>query len=252
MTNCELVLIPAFADNYVYLIVNGETCAVVDPGEAGPVRSAISVRHLNVSDILLTHHHPDHVGGCMEIAQTFGSAVTGPADPRIPGEFKAVGEGDTVTVGGVEFDVHEVPGHTSTHIAFYSAEEGCLLSGDSLFACGCGRLFEGSPADMHASLQKLAALPDDTEIYCGHEYTLNNAEFAVSVDPENEDLVERLGVIRQLRAAGQPTIPSTIGEEKATNPFLRCEDAALQSTLGMSGANAVDVFAEIRSRKDAW
>jgi hydroxyacylglutathione hydrolase len=252
MTNCEIILVPAFSDNYVYLVVADNACTVVDPGESGPVRKALAVRELTVSDILLTHHHSDHIGGCRELAEEYGCAVTGPEDSRIPGDARTVGEGDCVTVTGVAFDVYEVPGHTSTDIAYYSAEEGCLLTGDSLFACGCGRLFEGTPADMFQSLQKLVEFPDDTEIYCGHEYTLNNAEFAVTVDPDNQDLAERLGTIRQLRANGEPTIPSTIGEEKSTNPFLRCSDPALQEAIGMSGADPVDVFAEVRARKDAW
>lgn len=252
MTRCEIILVPAFSDNYIYVLAREGECVVVDPGESGPVLRAVSQRGLSVSGILLTHHHADHIGGCGELLEDSGCPVSGPRDPRIPGDVTAVAEGDSVSATGVDFNVLEVPGHTSTHIAYYSESEGCLLSGDSLFACGCGRLFEGSASDMYHSLQKLAALPDDTEIYCGHEYTLNNAEFALSVDPKNEALVERVNVIRQLRANGEPTIPSTIGEEKATNPFLRCSDPALQEAVGMSGADPVDVFAEVRSRKDAW
>lgn len=252
MSDLLIRLVPAFSDNYIYLLVQGDRCAVVDPGNAAPVQSDIESQGLAISNILLTHHHSDHTGGWRELAQQHDCIVTGPDDRRVDGLEHRVEEGDAITVGNVSLNVFDVPGHTVPHIAFYAPDSGALFSGDSLFAGGCGRLFEGSPADMWRSLQKLAALPDDTRVYCGHEYTLNNLEFAASVDLDNAALLDRLAKVRAMRKRGEPTIPSTIEVEKETNPFLRCADESLRAFLKMEQADDVEVFAELRSRKDAW
>ncbi len=232
----------------------GHFAAVVDPGEAAPVRKYLADEGLTLCAILATHHHPDHVGGIAELVRDAKVPVHGPKGEPIPELTHPVGEGDRVELPqlGLVFSVFDIPGHTRAHVAYYGA--GSLFSGDTLFACGCGRVFEGTPAQMLASLGKMAALPDDTLVYCGHEYTLANIEFARKVDPGNAALAAREERVRKLRAAGQPSLPSTLGEERATNPFLRCaEPPVVESAnkyLGSRIGDPVSVFTAIREWKN--
>ena len=250
----EIVPVKAFKDNYIWTLRDDKRAAVVDPGDARPVIEYLTREKLELVAILATHHHADHVGGIAELLGRGRVPVYGPRGEPIETLTRAVGEGDTVTIPelGLSFAVLDIPGHTRAHIAYYGAD--CLFCGDTLFACGCGRVFEGTPEQMYASLEKLRALPDSTRIYCGHEYTLANIGFARSVEPSNTALGAREARDRKLRDAGKPTLPSTLGEEKATNPFLRClEPAVVESAnkyLGARAADPVRVFAAIRDWKN--
>lgn len=236
----EIVQVAVLSDNYVYLAHDGDDTAVIDPAVTEPVLAAARLRGWTITQILNTHWHPDHVGANLAIQAATGCRITGPAGEaaKIPGIDRAVSNGDTVRIGGVEGRVIDVPGHTAGHNAYYFAAANALFCGDTLFALGCGRLFEGTPAQMAASLAKLMALPDDTGVYCAHEYTQANARFAVTVEPDNADLTARVIAIDAARAAGRPTVPSTIGLERATNPFVR--------------AGSVAEFAARRSAKDGF
>jgi hydroxyacylglutathione hydrolase len=250
----EIVPVKAFKDNYIWTLRDGKCAAVVDPGDARPVIEYLTREKLDLVAILATHHHADHVGGIPALLERGRVPVYGPRGEPIETLTRAVGEGDTVTIPelGVSFAVLDIPGHTRAHIAYYGAE--CLFCGDTLFACGCGRVFEGTPEQMYASLEKLRALPDSTKVYCGHEYTLANIGFARGVEPGNQALDAREARDRGLREAGKPTLPTTLGEEKATNPFLRClEPAVVESAnkyLGARAADPVRVFAAIRDWKN--
>ena len=225
----EIVQIPALTDNYIYLVHDdGGATAVVDPGVAEPVLAAAAARGWTISDIWNTHWHPDHTGGNLAVKAATGATITGPAAEaaKIAGIDRSVVEGDEVRLGGSRFAVLDVGGHTLGHNAYYAAADGVLFCGDTLFALGCGRLFEGTPAQMHASLSKLMALPDATRVYCAHEYTAANARFALVVEPGNAALQQRAAAITRLRADNLPTIPSTIGDERATNPFVRAATLA--------------------------
>ena len=236
----EIVQIPVLNDNYVYLAHDGDATAVIDPAVAEPVLAAAAARGWTITQILNTHWHPDHVGASLAIKAATGARITGPVGEatKIPGIDRAVGDGDAVQIGAVTGMVIDVPGHTAGHNAYYFAAAQTLFCGDTLFALGCGRLFEGTPAQMSASLAKLMALPDTTAVYCAHEYTQANARFAVTVEPDNAALTERVIAIDAARAAGQPTVPSTIGLERATNPFVR--------------ATSVAEFAARRAAKDGF
>lgn len=250
----QVVPVAAFKDNYVWTLRNASHAAVVDPGEARPVRDYLRRERLQLAAILATHHHPDHVGGIAELRESFDVPVYGPKREPIATLTRPVAEGDTVEIPelGAKFSVLDIPGHTRAHIAYYGA--GSLFCGDTLFACGCGRVFEGTPEQMVASLDKLAALPDDTKVYCGHEYTLANIGFAKTVEPGNAALAQREQRDRELRAQGKPTLPSRLGDEKATNPFLRVrEPAVIESAnkyLGSRVSDPVGVFAAIREWKN--
>jgi hydroxyacylglutathione hydrolase len=250
----EIVPLRAFKDNYIWTLRDQRAAAVVDPGEAGPVKEYLAREGLSLVAILATHHHPDHVGGIAELVRAKRVPVFGPKGEPIPELTHPLGEGDTVTIAelGASFSVLDIPGHTRAHVAYYGL--GSLFCGDTLFACGCGRVFEGTSEQMVASLAKLAALPDATKVYCGHEYTLANIKFARAVEPGNAELAAREARAQKLRDAGLPTLPSTLGEERATNPFLRCvEPAVVESAnkyLGARIADPVRVFAAIREWKN--
>jgi len=254
MAALEIYQFPCLSDNYGFLVHDSESgeTACIDTPETAPILAALEKTGWTLTQIWNTHHHFDHAGNNEEIKRITGCTITGPAGEadKIPAIDRAVDDGDTVMLGAHEAHVLNVGGHTLGHIAFHL--EGHAFVGDSLFALGCGRVFEGTMAQMWESLQKLDALPDGTQIYCAHEYTTSNAAFAVTIDPDNEALSQRVAEISALRAANKPTVPTEIALERATNPFLRATDANVQARLNMSGAPAVDVFAEIRARKDSF
>jgi hydroxyacylglutathione hydrolase len=248
----KIELIACLKDNYAYLVSGVGLCAAIDPSEPGPVEAALRARGLKLTHVLNTHHHWDHTGGNAALKQAYGAVVVGPAkdSERIPEIDIGVEESQGWRFGEHRVGILEVPAHTRGAIAFVFPDG--VFTGDTLFAMGCGRLFEGEPATMHASLAKLMALPDDTKVYCGHEYTLNNARFALTLEPGNPDLQARMKTVEALRAKGEPTIPSSIGLEKRTNPFLRTGSVEIRAALKMETADEVAVFAEIRRRKDAF
>jgi len=250
----EIHQIPVLDDNYVYLIRDPQTgsVAVVDPAVTEPVLQEAERLGWKITHILNTHHHGDHVGGNRKIKAATGCVIVGPrADAgRIPGIDVQVGDGDFYDFGAARATVYDVPGHTRGHIAFWFAGSQALFCGDTLFALGCGRMFEGNPQQFWTSLSKLRALPDETRVFCAHEYTQANARFALSVDGDNPDLVDRSNRIDAARAENKPTVPSLLGEEKTTNPFLRADDPGLAANVGLAGHDPVAVFAEVRSRKD--
>jgi len=251
----KIIPIPAFEDNYLWLLVHGAYAAVVDPGDAQPILHYLAQHHLTLSAILCTHHHGDHVGGIRQLLSHHPVPVYGPAHESIPGRTHAVAEGDHVRLPELDLElaVIDVPGHTAGHVAYYGAES--LFCGDALFACGCGRLFEGTPQVMHQSLSKLARLPDATLVYCAHEYTLDNIRFAKVVEPDNADLLQREIDDRKRRSQHQPTVPSRLDLEKRTNPFLRSEMPsviqAAQAYAARSLPEPWQVFAVVRAWKDA-
>ena len=250
----DLVTVPCLADNYAFLIHDDTTgrTALVDAPEVAPIREALDSRGWSLSDLLITHHHYDHVDGVEGLREIYGCRVIGARadEARLPPLDLAVAEGDVEGICGEDTHIFDVSGHTVGHIAFYMPGPGYLFSADSLMALGCGRLFEGSPAQMWQSLLKLRDLPDETTLCSGHEYTAANAAFARTIEPDNTDLISRIQEVEAARAAGQPTVPSNLGLEKRTNPFLRADTSDLQSAIGMTGADPAEVFAEVRKRKD--
>jgi len=254
MSTLEIHQIPTRRDNYVYLLREPESgrVGVVDPSDAAPVIETLERLGWTLTDIINTHHHNDHTGGNLELKEKYGCRVVGPrADrDRIAGIDDEVGDGDTWRLGAAEANVFDTPGHTRGHIAYWFPGSSALFCGDTLFALGCGRVFEGTFEQMWDSLSKFRAVPDDTLVYCAHEYTQANAKFALTVETDNEALKERSREIDALRAANTPTVPSTMGLERETNPFLRADLASLQRAVGMEGAGPVEVFGEIRTRKD--
>jgi hydroxyacylglutathione hydrolase len=248
--------VPCLRDNYSWLAFDRADglCAIIDPAEAEPVRRALAKHGLTLTHILNTHHHPDHVGGNLELKEEFGLTIVGPRKDaeRIPGIDIGVIEGDVYRLGSHSAKVFEIPAHTRGHIAFWFEADEVLFPGDTLFAMGCGRLFEGDPPTMWSSLSKLAKLPDSTRVYCAHEYTESNGRFALTVEPTNTALQSRMDWVIETRAKGLPTLPSTLGEEKETNPFLRPDSKEIREMLDMMDASDVDVFAETRRRKDVY
>lgn len=253
----QISALPAFTDNYIWLLQDHRShrCAVVDPGDAAPVQAWLAAHpDWVLSDILITHHHHDHVGGVERLKAATSATVYGPASENIPGRDVALKDNDTVSVLGWEFDVYAVPGHTLGHIAYY--HHGLLFCGDTLFAAGCGRLFEGTPEQMHHSLSRLAALPEDTLVYCTHEYTLSNLKFAAAVEPTNLDIAARLKDVSEKREKGVMTLPSTLALEKLTNPFLRTTETLVTQKVderaGAQNRAPSDVFAALRAWKDTF
>jgi hydroxyacylglutathione hydrolase len=240
MSNLEIVAVPAFADNYLWLVhdeASGET-AVVDPGDPAPVLAETERRGWTITKVLNTHWHPDHTGGNLAIKEATGAEIWGPAgeNGRVPGLDHPLAEGDRISIGGHKAEVWEVPGHTIGHIAYIFRDDEIAFVGDTLFAMGCGCLFEGTPQQMFASLNRLASLPDETALYCAHEYTLANARFAAHAFPDNHAIAERLESVGKARDAGEPTVPTNVGAERETNPFILARD--------------VDEFASLRAAKD--
>lgn len=230
---------------------SGET-AIVDAPEENAIRAVLERTGWSPTLLLVTHHHPDHVAANLALKERYGLTIVGPRAEaaKIPGLDRSVSEGDTIEFAGRTVEVIETPGHTSGHVSYHIRQEKLAFAGDTLFALGCGRLFEEGPAVMLRSMKKLAALPPETVVYCGHEYTLSNARFAVTVEPDNEELKARAGRIEAIREEGKATLPTTIADELATNPFLRWNAAGVRATLGMQDATEEEVFAEIRRRKD--
>lgn len=252
----DLVTIPCLSDNYAFLLHDNQTgaTAVIDVPEAGPIDAELSKRGWTLSEIWLTHHHPDHIQGVPALLEKHPARVLGAKNDiqRLPPLGLALEEGENFTFAGSSVQVMDVSGHTIGHIALYVPDAQVVFTADSLMALGCGRLFEGTPAQMWKSLNKLAALPEDTIVCSGHEYTTSNAKFALTVDPDNPDLISRSRDIDQARSKGLPTVPSTLATELKTNPFLRAADPAIRAQLGMENATNIDVFAEIRARKDRF
>ena len=252
----EIRQIPCLKDNYGYLVHDAATgaTATIDTPDPAAINAALAKEGWRLDFIFNTHHHWDHAGGNLALKEQWGCKVIGPRGEaaKIPGLDRAVGEGDEVMLGASRAIVRDTPGHTLGHIIYHFADDGAAFVGDTIFALGCGRLFEGTPDQMWASLSKIAAMPPDTRLYCAHEYTEANARFALSIEPGNEKLKRRASEIDALRAKGKPTVPMTVAEELDTSPFLRAGDAGLRRALGMAGARAVDVFAEVRQRKDRF
>jgi hydroxyacylglutathione hydrolase len=256
----KLIALPAFEDNYIWMLHDGAQALVVDPGDAAPVIDALQRLGLQLAGILVTHHHGDHVGGVNTLRPHLGpeGRVFGPARERIPVPFVPLAEGDEVLLLGQRFAVIEVPGHTAGHIAYAQqgvAQAPLLFCGDTLFSAGCGRLFEGTPAQMAASLAALNQLPADTRVCCTHEYTLSNLRFAAAVEPGNTDIAGHTDHCRALRAAGEPTLPSTLATERLINPFLRCTEPAVVAAARREGApdnDAVAVLAALREWKNRF
>ena len=253
----QIDALPAFTDNYIWLLRDParQRCAVVDPGDAGPVLAWLEANPgWQLEDILITHHHFDHVGGVEQLKQLTGARVMGPATENIPGRDLALGDGDQVQVLGLDFSIIGVPGHTLGHIAYYHGE--LLFCGDTLFAAGCGRLFEGTPQQMYASLSRLASLPASTQVYCTHEYTLSNLRFALAVEPENTHISERLAQVAGWRAEGRISLPSNLALEKLTNPILRTSETSVKEKEdernGLDSQSPSEVFATLRTWKDSF
>jgi hydroxyacylglutathione hydrolase len=252
--SADIRIFPCLSDNYGTLIHDPATKATasIDAPEAGPVIAALEREGWTLTDILITHHHADHVGGVAELKRKYGCRVVAPYDKAKPiaDVDLRVKEGDTVKVGSLTARVFETPGHTLDHVSYMFDSEKALFAADTLFSIGCGRVFEGDYPMMWNSLLKLRALPDDTRVYCGHEYTASNVKFALGIEPDNAALKARAEEVTRQRAANQPTIPTLLGEEKKTNVFLRADVPAVAAHLGMSGQSAAEVFGEIRERKN--
>ncbi|MCD2451439.1 hydroxyacylglutathione hydrolase [Methylicorpusculum oleiharenae] len=252
----DIIQIPVLNDNYIYLLHDpaSKETAVVDPAIASPVLERLDAQGWTLNCIFNTHHHQDHVGGNLELKAQTGCRIIGAYQDRrrIPGIDETVIEGDWVKLGDVRLQVMETPGHTSGHIVYHAIEDGLLFCGDTLFAMGCGRLFEGTAEQMWNSLKSLRDLPDETKVYCAHEYTLNNGRFALTVEPGNPDLIQRVLNVEAMRKVNTPTLPSTIGLEKKTNPFFRADKPSLQTAFDREGESSLSVFTRLRAMKDKF
>jgi hydroxyacylglutathione hydrolase len=250
----DIVLVPCLTDNYCVLLhepVSGETAAI-DAPNAAAIKATLAERGWRLNHIFITHHHTDHTAGIAELKAFYGASVTGPeaeAD-RIPGLTRVVTASTRLSFAEHVVNVLETPGHTLGHVTYFFPDDAMVFTGDTLFSLGCGRVFEGEAHMMWESISKIAALPGDTNLYCGHEYTLNNARFAMTIEPENEALKARVTEVEALRAAGKPTLPSTLNVEKATNPFLRPQSRIIRARLGLEGAPDWQVFARLRQLKN--
>ena len=256
MTETAIVPIKAFNDNYIWCLRDGKHALVVDPGDASPVLDYLSQERLDLVAILITHHHPDHVGGNETLLSKFNIPVYGPKRENIPGISQKLSEGDVVQIKELQktFTVIDIPGHTLGHIGYH--DKSVLLCGDTLFSCGCGRLFEGTPRQMYDSLKKITELPDEILIYCTHEYTESNIKFALHVEPQNKELIELRDRVREIREKGLPSLPVTLKQEKDTNPFLRVHLPSVAKSTMIDGqskqSNPVDVFTHLRKWKDSF
>lgn len=250
----EIIALPAFRDNYIWLLRHGTQATVVDPGDAQPVLRHLAENGLSLAAILITHHHADHTGGIAALLDRAAVPVHGPARESIPGVSHRVGDGDRVRVPGADFRVMDIPGHTAGHVAYYAAPN--LFCGDTLFAAGCGRVFDGTPAQLHTSLERLAALPGDTQVHCAHEYTLANLAFAAAVEPDNPAVAARTAYCQALRAGEQPTVPFRLDGELLSNPFLRTREAAVvrqaEAQAGQALHGAEEVFTALREWKNRF
>lgn len=255
-TSLEIVRIPVLSDNYVWLMREPQSgcVGVVDPAVAAPVLAEAAKRGWKITHILNTHHHGDHVGGNLEIKAATGCTIVGLGRDRarLPGIDITVDDGDRYRFGEAEAEVFFVPGHTSGHCAYAFRDQRALFCGDTLFALGCGKMFEGTPQQFWTSLSRLRSLPDDMRVYCAHEYTQSNARFAVTVETDNKQLMARSASIDAARSRGEATVPSLLGEEKQTNPFLRADLPSVQKAVGLPGGDPAKVFAEVRHRKDVF
>lgn len=252
----QIYTFPCLQDNYAFLIHDHEsdTTAVIDTPDVPAIEKALTENDWTLTYILNTHHHWDHAGGNLELKNKTGCKIFGPhaEASRIPGIDFELKEGDVFKIGKFTADIYDTPGHTSGHIVYHFAEQKCAFVGDTLFAMGCGRLFEGTPEQMWNSLQKILQWPDDTRIYCAHEYTQNNGNFALTIEPDNQDLVHRVEEVKSLRAKGKPTIPTTLLIEKKTNPFLRPTSKNIRNTLHMQNKSPLDIFTRVRQLKDQY
>lgn len=253
----QIDVVPCLKDNYAYVLHDTEAgvTGVIDPSEPEPVVQALKRKGLGLGYILNTHHHWDHTGGNIDLKKRYNAKVVGPyADrDRIPGIDVALKDGDTWMFGNQKMLVLDTPGHTRGHVCFFFPNSKAIFTGDTLFSLSCGKLFEGTPQQMWTSLSKIMSFPDDTSVYCGHEYTLSNAEFSLSLEPSNEALQSYYVKVKELRQAGLPTIPTNLGLEKACNPFLRVSSAEVRASVGIpSGADEVQALAAVRARKDKW
>ena len=247
-----LFQIPILDDNYTYLLTWGSKCLCIDPGSAKEVMHVINEEKLELFSILVTHFHSDHTGGIAELKKKTECKVLGPVDDRIPELDHSVEEGEELDIGSFVIDVISTPGHTKPHIVYFFHDLDILFSGDTLFGAGCGKLFEGTPEEMWTSLQKIRQLPKETKIYCAHEYTQKNLEFALSLEKEHQGIAARLTAVKAQRERGEPTIPLVLEEELRTNPFLRADQVELKKAVGMEHSSDVNVFAKIRELKDTF
>jgi hydroxyacylglutathione hydrolase len=253
--NLQIIPIPAFKDNYIWLVHNHAQGVVVDPGDAAPVIAALNHLKLTLAAILITHHHHDHIGGVAELLEAFPQAIVyAPALEHYDFEHIAITEQNNVYLNdlNITFSILDLPGHTLGHIAYYSAQHALLFCGDTLFGAGCGRLFEGTPTQMYHSLQKLVALPSATKVYCTHEYTMHNINFALTFEPSNQILIERHKSTQKLRDSNIPSLPSTIELELATNPFLRCNHQEIQSSIQLTNASEIETFSKLRELRNHY
>jgi hydroxyacylglutathione hydrolase len=246
----KIEIIPALSDNYIFLLTEGSSATVIDPGEAVSVLSELERSNTKLENILVTHNHFDHTAGCNDLKAATGCTIIGPANTGLGMLDQAVEDGDQLRVGTSTIDVISTPGHTAGHVSFYSADLEALWCGDTLFVAGCGRITGSNAQTLWSSIMKIGALPDETRIYCGHEYTIANLKFALSLEPDNAAVAERLQEVEKMRSRGEPSVPTTLRIEKETNPFLRA--GSLGHAVGLPDSDDAQVFAEIRERKDRW